>query len=95
VPVPAALLDALDLVHGIRDRKTRARLWTWSLKTAYTRVIEVMEVSSGGVSNVDIDRNNTLQIKSIEAVISTFETLPIFQCALLGGQTAAGVIVCV
>ena len=43
VPVPAALLDALDLVHGIRDRKTRARLWTWSLKTAYTRVIEVME----------------------------------------------------
>ena len=45
VPVPAALLDALDLVHGIRDRKTRARLWTWSLKTAYTRVIEVMEVA--------------------------------------------------
>jgi len=43
VPVPAALLDALDLVHGIRDRQTRAHLWTWSLKTAYTRVIEVME----------------------------------------------------
>ncbi len=42
VPVPATLLDALDLVHGLRDRKTRARLWTWSLKTAYTRVIEVM-----------------------------------------------------
>jgi integrase/recombinase XerD len=45
VPVPAALLDALDLVHGIRDRKTRTRLWTWSLKTAYTRVIEVMEAA--------------------------------------------------
>ena len=45
VPVPAALLDALDLVHGIRDRQTRARLWTWSLKTAYTRVIEVMEAA--------------------------------------------------
>src|SRR5918992_1100798 len=45
VPVPAALLDALDLVHGIRDRKTRAHLWTWSLKTAYTRVIEVMETA--------------------------------------------------
>jgi integrase/recombinase XerD len=43
VPVPATLLDALDLVHGIRDRQTRAHLWTWSLKTAYTRVIEVME----------------------------------------------------
>jgi integrase/recombinase XerD len=45
VPVPATLLDALDLVHGIRDRKTRAHLWTWSLKTAYTRVIEVMEAA--------------------------------------------------
>jgi hypothetical protein len=30
----------------------------------------------GGVSNVDIDRNNALQIKAIGAVISTFETLP-------------------
>ena len=45
VPAPAALLDALDLVHGIRDRKTRARLWTWSLRTAYTSVIEVMEAA--------------------------------------------------
>ena len=42
VPVPAAFLDALDLVHGIRDRKTRHGLWRWSLKTAYTRVIDVM-----------------------------------------------------
>src|SRR5437763_8733664 len=32
VPVPATLLDALDLVHGLRDRHTRAQLWTWSLK---------------------------------------------------------------
>jgi len=45
VPVPATLLDALDLVHGIRDRQTRAPLWTWSLKTAYTRVVEVMEAA--------------------------------------------------
>jgi hypothetical protein len=30
----------------------------------------------GGVSNVDIDGNNTLQIKAIGVVISTFETLP-------------------
>src|SRR5215475_4919183 len=30
----------------------------------------------GGVSNVAIDRNNTLQIKARDAVISTFETLP-------------------
>jgi integrase/recombinase XerD len=45
VPVPAPLLDALDLVHGIRDRQTRAHLWTWSLKTAYTRIVEVMEAA--------------------------------------------------
>src|SRR5262249_7598468 len=31
---------------------------------------------SGSVSNVDIDGNNTLQIKAIGAAISTFETLP-------------------
>jgi site-specific recombinase XerD len=43
--VSAALLDSLDLVHGIRDRKARTRLWTWSLKTAYTRIIEVMETA--------------------------------------------------
>ena len=30
----------------------------------------------GGVSNVDIDGNNTLQIKAIGVVISTIETLP-------------------
>ena len=43
VPVPATLLDALDLVHGLRDRATpRTQPWTWSLKTVYTRVIEVM-----------------------------------------------------
>jgi integrase len=43
VPVPALLLDALDLVHGLRDHPRRARLWPWSLKTAYTRVVEVMQ----------------------------------------------------
>src|SRR5215813_12929686 len=32
--------------------------------------------SHGGVSNVDIDGNNTLQIKAIGVFISTFETLP-------------------
>jgi integrase/recombinase XerD len=31
-----------DLAHGIRQRRTRERLWTWSLKTAYMRVIEIM-----------------------------------------------------
>jgi len=46
VPVPATLLDALDLVHGLRDQQTRAQLWTGSLKTAYTRVIEVMATAA-------------------------------------------------
>ena len=41
-PSRPRLLDALDLVHGLRDRATRTYLWTWSLKTAYTRVIEIM-----------------------------------------------------
>jgi hypothetical protein len=32
--------------------------------------------AEGGVSNVDIDGNNTLHVKAIGVVISTFETLP-------------------
>ena len=32
----------------------------------------------GGVSNVDIDGNNTLWIKAIGVTISTFETLPVY-----------------
>jgi hypothetical protein len=32
--------------------------------------------AGGGVSNVDIDGNNTIEIKAIEVAISTFETLP-------------------
>ena len=31
----------------------------------------------GGVSNVDMDGNNALQIKAIGVAISTFETLPL------------------
>jgi hypothetical protein len=33
----------------------------------------------GSVSNVDIDRNNALQIKALGVIISTFETLPVHQ----------------
>ena len=33
----------------------------------------------GGVSNVDIDGNNTLQVNVIGVTISTFETLPVVQ----------------
>ena len=36
----------------------------------------------GGVSNVAIDGNNTLEIKSLGAAICTFETLPTHHCRL-------------
>jgi len=42
----------------------------------------------GGVSNVDIDGNNALQIKAIGVVISTFETLPDGVGGSIGNQTA-------
>jgi hypothetical protein len=36
----------------------------------------MLDSGVSGVSNVDMDGNNTLQIKAIRVVISTFETLP-------------------
>ncbi len=48
VPVPATMLDALDLVHGIREAQVKKdggqgkRLWSWSRATASRRVKEVM-----------------------------------------------------
>lgn len=48
VPVPPPLLDALDLVHGIRETQHARdggrgrRLWTWSRTTAWSRVRRVM-----------------------------------------------------
>src|SRR3954465_10399362 len=46
VPVPPELLDALDLVHGIRETQrrgaTKVLLWSWSRMTAFRRVQEVM-----------------------------------------------------
>lgn len=50
VPVPPAVLDALDLVHDIRARQrgpqpSRARLWTWSRPTAWRRVSGVMRAA--------------------------------------------------
>ena len=49
VPVPDHVLDALDLVHGLRKaQKSRdggkgLRLWPWSRATAWRRVTEVMD----------------------------------------------------
>jgi len=49
VPVPPELLDALDLVHGIREaqRRNQAKslLWPWSRMTAFRRVQEVIAVA--------------------------------------------------
>ena len=46
VPIPPALLDALDLVHGIRELQTRrgrgVRLWPWSRMAGWRAVREVM-----------------------------------------------------
>jgi integrase/recombinase XerD len=51
VPVPPALLDALDLVHGIRELHSRrgkgraARLWPWSRMTGWRAVHGVMQAA--------------------------------------------------
>jgi integrase len=51
VPVPAPVLDALDLVHGVRERqrgKRRdrdGRLWPISRTTAWRRVAEVLDAA--------------------------------------------------
>ena len=56
VPVPPALLDALNLVHGVRKAQKRAdngrkvRLWDWSRMTAWRRVAGVMQAA--GVQGV-------------------------------------------
>jgi integrase/recombinase XerD len=48
VPVPPALLDALDLVHGIREHQARRgkgggeQLWPWSRMTGWRAVHAVM-----------------------------------------------------
>ena len=51
VPMPPALLDALDLVHGIRELHTRrgkgrgVKLWPWSRMTGWRAVHAVMETA--------------------------------------------------
>jgi integrase/recombinase XerD len=51
VPVPPALLDALDLVHGLRELHARrgqgrgVRLWPWSRMTGWRAVHRVMEAA--------------------------------------------------
>ena len=49
VPVPPELLDALDLVHGVREAQrrgqTKALLWPWSRMTAFRRV----QIAAAGI----------------------------------------------
>ena len=51
VPVPPSLLDALDLAHGLHERRGRhvrnrdERLWPWSRMTGWRAVHAVMETA--------------------------------------------------
>lgn len=48
VPVPSQLIEILDQVHNVRERRGRGRyrfLWSWSRSTAWRRVREVMEMA--------------------------------------------------
>jgi integrase/recombinase XerD len=51
VPVPPALLEALDMVHGVREQQARrgrgngVRLWPWSRMTGWRVVHAVMEAA--------------------------------------------------
>ena len=51
VPVPAAVLDALDLVHGLREAQKGKdggrgrRLWSWARSTAWLRVQDVIRAA--------------------------------------------------
>ena len=51
MPVPPALLEALDLVHGIRELQSRRgkgrgiHLWPWSRMTGWRAVHAVMEAA--------------------------------------------------
>jgi cell division protein FtsX len=59
----------------------KAALFGLCLTLMASNAVAVMQAALravGGVSNVDMDGNNTLQIKAIKVVISTFETRPLF-----------------
>jgi len=44
VPVPPALLDSFDMVHGLkRQKKKKQPVWSWSRATASRKVAEIMK----------------------------------------------------
>lgn len=54
IPVPPALLEALDLVHNVREiearrgRGRKVKLWTWERTTAWRKVKAVMDAADLG-----------------------------------------------
>ena len=54
IPVPPALLEALDLVHNVREieakrgRGRKVRLWSWERTTAWRKVKAVMDAADLG-----------------------------------------------
>src|SRR4029453_15258385 len=58
-------------------RLSLAESKTFATKHAALTPVSCSVVPQGSVSNVDMDGKNTLQIKAISVVISTFETLPV------------------
>jgi len=44
IPVPEDYLDAMDMVHGLKEKKggRTKPLWPWSRMTAYRKVVSVM-----------------------------------------------------
>src|SRR5215471_19062713 len=78
---PARLLQPRVLTrseaHDHRHESQRERGTRYGAIVAY--LSQHGAAGTGGVSNVDIDGNNALQIKAIEVVISTFETLPLVE----------------
>jgi integrase len=51
VPVPSGLLDALDMVHGVREAQKRGKghadclLWPWARNTGWRHVKAVMDAA--------------------------------------------------
>jgi integrase/recombinase XerD len=46
VPIPDWLLDMLDLVHAIREKKYKGRLWPWKRRQAFDHVKRVMKAAN-------------------------------------------------
>jgi integrase/recombinase XerD len=74
VPVPLALLDALDVVHGLKatrrleDRGKSVHLWPWSRTTAWRHVCEVMHLA--GIGGVQATPKGLRHGFGIKAVVS-------------------------